>query len=98
MRRRQATAAPLAGSLARAPGPTTDPSQRGAPPGQTAPHAENRQQSAQPGSTSGRAEAAMTRRGRGFSSWTGPALLRLFELYDVKPRQRAAADLHETSG
>ena len=23
---------------------------------------------------------------------------RLFELYDVKPRQRAAADLHETSG
>jgi len=24
--------------------------------------------------------------------------LRLFELYDVKPRQRAAADLHEASG
>ena len=34
----------------------------------------------------------------GFPSGTGPALLRLFELYDVKPRQRAAADLHETSG
>ena len=32
------------------------------------------------------------------ASGTGPALLRLFELYDVKPRQRAAADLHETSG
>ena len=31
-------------------------------------------------------------------SWTGPALLRLFKLYDVKPRERAAADLHETSG
>jgi hypothetical protein len=29
-------------------------------------------------------------------SRAGP--LRLFELYDVKPRQRAAADLHETSG
>jgi hypothetical protein len=31
-------------------------------------------------------------------SRTPARLAQLFELYDVKPRQRAAADLHETSG
>ena len=44
-----------------------------------------------------------TRKSHAMTAWarvsrTPARLAQLFELYDVKPRQRAAADLHETSG
>lgn len=71
-------------------------------PGLQAPHqpVEQRQQHLEmvPASAVTRQRNASSPRETGFPSGTGPALLRLFELYDVKPRQRAAADLHETSG